>query len=122
MAMLEQGSNRNPSIIRHHRNYLRKYKRQKRIAETSQKVKRKTLFDRHSKEGSMNSKRDLDPQKLLEEYNAHYKKDIMASKEKNYEVFCEDNTFDSTSSTSHNINQTWQNILVSLEKYMKKVI
>ena len=121
MAVLEEGNDKKPSIIRHHRNYLRKYKRQKRIPETSKKVKRKTLFDMHSKEGSMNAKKDLDPQKLLEEYNAHYKKDIMASKEKNYEVFCEDNAFDSTSSTSHNINQTWQNILLSLEKYMKKV-
>ena len=90
------------------------------IANLSRKVKRKTPFDKPLNSDITSNENAFDAQKILEEYNARYKQDIKISKEKNFEVFCQGNHFDSTSS-SENINQTMDNILESLEKYMEKV-
>ena len=122
MASLKQTNNKPPSIVRHQRNFLKKYNRKKRIVETPLKVKRKTQFGKHLNKDAAFTENAFDPHTILEEYYAHYKKDIMASKNKNFEVFCEDNPFDSSSSSSEKINQTMDNILESLEKHMEKVI
>ena len=122
MASSKQTNNKPPSIIRHQRNFLKKYNRKKRIVETPLKVKRKTQFSKHLNEDTANAEEAFDPHTILEEYYAHYKKDIMASKDKNFEVFCEDNLFDSSSFSTEKVNQTMENILSSLEKHMEKVI
>ena len=122
MASLKQTNNKPPSIVRHQRNHLKKYNRKKRIVDTPLKVKRKTQFGKHLNKDTTYTENAFDPHTILEEYYAHYKKDITASKNKNFEVFCEDNPFDSSSSSSEKTNQTMDNILASLEKYMEKVI
>ena len=123
MVEFKQRSKRNPSTIRHSKKYLRKYEREKRFTKASKKVKQKpTRFERHLKESTVTTENFLDPHQIVEKYNSQYRKEIMASKKKNFGVFCEDNKFDLTSSSSQNINQTWENILSSLEKYMEKVI
>ena len=120
MSDFKQGNDRKPSVIRHHKNYLKKYNRNMRMAELSRKVKRKTPFDKQLNSDTSSNENAFDAQKILEEYNARYTQDIKTSKEKNFEVFCQGNHFDSTSS-SENINQTMDNILESLERYMEKV-
>ena len=71
-------------------------------------------FPRNSKSSSKTSN---DPHKILEQYYAKYESDISTSKQKISKVFCNH----SLNIPANNINQTWFNILQSLEKHLEEV-
>ena len=103
---------------------LNRMRHQKQKHTTLHPVFHHKRFARESKPISSSSRKESRPMynvhNILVQYYHIYKEDITASKEKIQKVFCVD-SFDATSSNTNQINQTWSNIVASLEKYLEEV-